>query len=338
MFTPTEFSFPHITHFPELSFDSEIAIVIRIFPKHDEITDKDDDTLNIAAWSVRSHLLNSDITEYQAQPVFHVKEMFYSRAHMFFSDLGIPDECIVSYSNDLCHLNTPHRSYHYNAAAPLLDTTLHKFEHIIVLDADTFAIRPPGASPLPLVDLSLNKYAVDTFTTARAWRAGVPLDPMWLDFHENNWKRFVEHACRWVECSAAEFDSVMRDPEGIKPFFNGGYINLPMRWLREDVEFREFIHDCSADLGHEEVALAMWALRHYFRTGERIPTHCLFESGIPIAWDFPPLWDKYNNLMKTIFFHARTIEGVTPHIHAFMRALGATQDEIVTATANIVQG
>ena len=253
----------------------------------------------------------------------------------FFSNLGIPDECVISYPNDLCHLNTPRRSYHYNAAAPLLDTTLDRFEHIIVLDADTFSLRPPGAPPLPLVDLSLNKYSPHSFTTARAWRAGNTVDRMWLDFHQNNWQRFAEQACRWVECSTVEFDSFMRGRDGLKPFFNGSYINLPMGWLREDIEFRNFIHDCSADLGHEEVALAMWALRHYFRTGERIPTHCLFESGIPVAWDFPPLWDKYKTLRKPIFFHARTVEGVTPHIHEFMRALGATDQEIAVAVPTV---
>ena len=84
MFTPSEFSFPHIAYFPELSFDAKIAIVIRVFPKYDTITADDENTLNVAAWSMRSHLLNSDIPKYQAQPVFHVKELFYSRAHTFF--------------------------------------------------------------------------------------------------------------------------------------------------------------------------------------------------------------------------------------------------------------
>ena len=100
----------------------------------------------------------------------------------------------------------------------------------------------------------------------------------------------------------------MLNPDAPKPLANALYINLPMRWLSQNPEFRGFIHDCSADIGNEEIALHIWALRHFFKTGEKLPKDSLSRH-VTAAHDFNNIWRQYREeqtrLFPTRFKHYR---------------------------------
>lgn len=329
--------FAPITSFPTVKTNCKVGLLVRLFPYADDLElPQEELVLNLALWSMRSHILNSDIRDYDVQPIFHVKEVFYPRAYKVLHRLGIPDECIISYPNELCSLNTPVRHYYYNAAAPFLDPQLETFEHIIVVDADTFSYQPVSAQSVPLLKLSLEAFPQDTITVGTTWRENADMSSLWLFYHKNDRDALAVRGAQWAECSIDEFKAIMYEFEAFKPAFDLFYINMPMSYLRSHPDFRQYIHDCSADLGHEEIAFAMWALRHYFRTGEHIPTQALFNPPVRpayrfrIACTFADAWNKYTNLPdKPVFLHGMKMDGVMDDLFDITQALGATNEESV---------
>ena len=206
-----------------------------------------------------------------------------------------------------------------------------------MLDGDCFSLKPEHAPPLNLLDLSLNTFPMDLFTIFYDWYT--PSTDR-LDSYIKFWsaplglEKFIETAAYWCECTPSQYKDIMLNPDAPKPLANALYINLPMRWLSQNPEFRGFIHDCSADIGNEEIALHIWALRYFFKTGEKLPKDSLSRH-VTAAHDFNNIWRQYRESKRACFLHALNITGMRPYTKAFLTSIGATSGEINQMSAPI---
>ena len=331
MFEQLHNLFPKLETFPTVRTNGKIAVVIRLFPHNDaSIGDRDLSVLNIALWSMRSHILGSDFRKFQAKPIFHVKQAFYETASEILLGAGVPSDSIIAFPDDLCATNVPNATHHWKAAAPILDRQLEQFEHVVVLDGDCFSLKPEYAPPLNLLDLSLNTFPSNLFTIFYDWYTPIEIRlKAYIKFWSQPFglEKFIEIASHWCECAPSQYRDIMLNPDVPKPLANALYINLPMRWLSQNSEFRGFIHDCSADIGNEEIALHIWSLRHFFKTGEKLPKDSLSRH-VTAAHDFNSVWRQYRGNDRACFLHALDITGIRPYAKAFLTSIGATPGEI----------
>ncbi len=327
--------FPSSTDFPVPKYNSEVALLIRLFPINDmKIRSKDLQYLNVALWSMRSHIINTDMAHFNVKPLFHIKACYYDRAAPILTGGGVPEDCLLAFPDDLCSTSLPGAIAQWKATAPILDSQLDTYDHVVVVDADTFSLKSDDNQPLPLIELSLNTFTKTSFTVLYDW-----YKPFRHKTHEViNWwacpmglDNFIDKAAHWAGCSRAEYSEIMFNPEISKPLLNGLYINLPMPWLREDKEFRRFIHDCSSAMGHEEIALHIWSLRHYFQTGEQLPIDSL-ANHVNHAADFTSY--RQSNPKEPRLLHAVTLEGVEEHAVDFAASIGATPEDANNFASN----
>ena len=142
MFDQLHNLFPTFETFPNVTADGKITVLIRLFPRCEHtIDDQDLKVVNIALWSMRSHILNADFAKFKAMPIFHIKQALYPAASEILRSAGVPCDSIISFPDDLCATNIPNATHHWKAAAPILDPQLEKFDHVVVLDGDCFSLK-----------------------------------------------------------------------------------------------------------------------------------------------------------------------------------------------------
>lgn len=334
--TPIKEAFPTIRSFPDYPAGDRIGALIRLFPSN--AADADRRRIQMSLWCMRALLLNTDMTEYGAQPIFHIKEDFAPLALDILLDAGVPDQRIIIFPDDLCHKEPHVRGYNWQAAAPILDTQLDSFEHIIVVDADMFAIMPNGVdAKIPLVETSLHRFSSDGITMSKGWRRmkNKEVVIMWIQrVFGGDVEAWIQAAANWCDCSPEVVSDIMfsEDPEARKPGHNGMYINMPMSYVSREPDFREFIHGCSAEMGHEEVALAIWFLRHFIKTNERLPPDSL-EDKICRAEDLPDFWGYYRRGISFLY-HPEPLASLGDRAQEFAKSLGGNSDEVDEFAAN----
>ena len=197
-----------------------------------------------------------------------------------FELAGIPDHQIIIFPSDL--ISTELRGYSlHKAAAPFLDPQLETFDRIIVLDADMFSLANEETGLVPLMDLSLNKMPPDQISLLRGWITWTPPRDeyqFWYDHGSLGKGEWIDRASSYCGVSPERIEETMypTDPSSaLRPFHNGAYINLPMRILSDNPEFRDFISEVSGTMGNEEIALCVWSMKHYFKTGKYFPSYNL---------------------------------------------------------------
>lgn len=333
--TPIKEAFPTIRHFPDYPASDRIGTLIRLFPSN--TADADKRRIQMALWCMRALLLNTDITEYGVQPIFHIKENFAPFALPILHESGVPAQRIIIFPDGLCRKEPHVRGYNWQAAAPILDSQLDSYEHIIVMDADMFAIKPNGVdAKIPLVKTSLDRFESNGITMSMGWRKMKNKEVMklWIRVFGGDVEKWIQATAKWCDCSSDVVSDIMfsEDPKALKPGHNGMYINMPMSYVSREPGFREFIRGCSAEMGHEEVALAIWFLRHFIKTDERLPLNSL-EDKIYRAQDLPDFWGYYSRGIPFLY-HPEPLASLKDSAQEFAQSLGGNPDEVDEFAAN----
>ena len=252
-------AFPPISDFPVYDVkDSEIAVLIRLFlPTKGAEWER---WFYTALWSMRSHILNSDMQDHKVRFYFHTQASLFDVAKYAFEKVGVPRDAILVYPDDLITSNKRTHTLYY-AASPFLDERLDKFEYVIVLDADEFSIRSKTSAPLPLISMSIDHLPTDEISLTRSWVYGkhLPLkkreDYMyWYRFSELGKRGWIEKVAEYCRTTPQAIEDIMHpaNPEEVlHPAHCGSYIKIPMRLLRDNPDFRAYMRSASAELGHE---------------------------------------------------------------------------------------
>lgn len=333
----------------------EIGVLVRMFSQADWAPVSHEFVYE-GLWSMRSRVLNSDVGVFKPQIVFHIEDVLYDTAKPIFEEAGIPEDWIIVFPSDIVVTELENNALH-KAAAPFLDTQLDRFEHVIVLDSDSFCLAGGGTAPVPLMDVSLNKLRPDTISMLRGW----PAWDMGDDDGYANWYNRRERGCgeRGIEeyakivayyCNTRpEFVKALMYPDepGVtrRPHHNGAYINIPMGALRHNLKFREFIREVSGVLGDEEQAMFVWAIKFYLETGKYYPPENLQDyiyseyafSGAEEKPQFGIRWsvDEAREQAQSgtpMFLHSYVFEwpAIRDYAFDFAKELGASDEEATT--------
>ena len=167
-------AFPQVQEFPVFDKPNpKVAVLVRLFTMADypPISHK---FVHMAMWSMRSHMLNSDMKEYKPSVVFHIEEQLFETARPIFEQASVPPENIIVFPTDICPTTLTGNALH-KAVAPLVDPQLEKFERVIVLDADSFSLGNEQSGLIPLIDVSLNEMPPDQISLLRSWTTWDPV-------------------------------------------------------------------------------------------------------------------------------------------------------------------
>lgn len=336
--------FPQVHDFPTpADTNRDLAVLVRLFTVAD-YPPLSHCFVHMAIWSMRSHLLNSDMCTYNPSIVFHIEDELFDTAKPIFEAAGIPEQCIIVFPSDLCRTNLPRNAFH-KAASPFLDETLERFERVIVFDADSFSVANENSGLVPLMDVSLNHLAPDQIVLLRGWTDWNPTRDEydnWYDHGGVGKQGWIETAAKYCGTTPKHIEGIMY-PENPKltprPFHNGAYINLPTGVLRYNPEFRDFIREVSGTMGNEEIALAVWAMKHYVETGNRFPTEVLqdyvFDSKVfTLEWDLDAAWTKCNAGSPSLV-HLYLFTHIQEYVTDWARAIHASREESNELTHNL---
>ncbi len=339
-------SFPQIDSFPVYSNPNpKTAVLIRLFTmaNHPPVSLK---YVIMALWSMRSHMLNSDMRDYKPTIVFHIEDvLYYEYAKPIFETAGVPNEYIIVFSRDLVpttlhdnedFLLTGDNVLH-KAAAPFIDPQLEKFERVIVLDSDSFSLANERSGLVSLMDVSLNKMPPDQLCLLRGWTKWKPVRDEYQNWYDHGgvgkdgWHKA---AARYCDTTSETIERIMYpiDPEKTpRPFHNGAYINMPIRLLQDNPEFRQFIKEVSGTMGNEEIALAVWAMRHYLRTGEHFPEsnlqdHVFEHHEFGLEWNLDNAWQGMHNGTPHLV-HLYSFNQICDYVYDWARAVHASTSE-----------
>ena len=330
--------FPSIANFPLYDTpDPAVAFLVRLFG----VGVHQENLVRLALWSMRSHILNADIQQFKPTIIFHIEDALYKNTCSLFDQAHIPKENIIIFPSDLIPTNI-RGNILPNAAAPFIDPQLERFEHIIVIDADTFSLSRSTLQPLNIMDISLNQLPQDEIIPLRSWVKWSPPEDEYRFWYDNlhmesgGKEKWIELAAQYCDATPDAIHNLMypEDPENTyRPMHNGAYINIPMAILKAQPEFREFIREVSGTMGHEEIALAVWAMKHYLETGHHIPTFGLqdyiFKDTPPfwIHWDLDDAWLAFDERNQTSIVHLYGFNRITEYIWDCASAIGANENE-----------
>ncbi len=329
-------AFPEIRDFPVYTNPNpNLAVLVRLFTMADypPISHK---FVYMAIWSMRSHMLNSDMKDYEPSIVFHIEDVLYETAKPIFDTAGIPAECIITFPTDLVTTSLTQNALH-KAVAPFVDSQLEKFERIIVFDADSFSLANERSGAVPLMDISLNYCAPDTITLLRSWTKWDP--------ERDEYTNWYDHGgigkTRWLERTAAYCNTTPDHIERIlyplhptvtpRPFHNGAYINFTTRLLKDNPELRQFIHKVSGEMGNEEIAMAIWAIRHFIRTGNHYPKgslqdYMLEHDRFTLYWNLDTAWKELSKGNPTLV-HLYGFDQISDYVYDWAKSICASEAE-----------
>ena len=329
-------AFPQISNFPTYDdADPKTAVLIRLFSD----VERTEQMTNMVLWAMRSHILNSDMRIYKPTPIFHVEQSHYERSRHMFEAAGVPESNIIVYPSDLVTTNLKGNLMHY-AASPFLDPQLERFDRVIVVDGDSFSLANADTGWVPLMDISFNKFPQDSIQILRSWEIWQPETDEYQCWYERGnlgKERWIELAAQYANTTPDRIMEIMYPPEGNdtpRPWHNGAYINIPMDWLKAHREFRDFIREVSGVMGDEEIAMAVWFMKHFVETGERLPEtgfqNIVWSPPEPLtclAWDLDVCWENYDGYVKHCLLHLYDFNNITLYGFNWAKAIGASQEE-----------
>ena len=333
-------AFPQIASFPVYDRpDKRVAVLVRLFTHGDNRASAK--YVHMALWGMRSHMLNSDMRDYQPTVVFHVDSAFNDWVQPILTAAGVPRENVIVYPSEMLKPQRLGHIYH-KAVAPLVDTQLDQFERVIILDADTFSLSNEASGPVPLMDMSLNAMPADEIMLLRGWVTGeVSKRPYSGWFHHvGGAEEFYQKAASYCNTTVATIKHICFPENPLQTphvEFNGAYINIPISILNP--ELREFIHDVSADMGNEEIALVVWAMKEYIETGKYLPSvtmegYAHSHPAFDVSWSFDfaraqvkrgiPVWahcNEYNHILDYAFDFAKEVHATDEEACNFRDAI-----------------
>lgn len=281
-------------------------------------------------------MLNSDMSQYQPTIIFHIEEALYKTAQPIFETAAIPDESIIVFPTDLCTTDLNQNALH-KACAPFIDPQLEQFERVIVLDADSFSLGNEKSGLVPLMDVSLNKMSPDQIILLRGWTQWEPVRDEYKNWYDHGGvgkEGWIQTAANYCHTTPERINDILYPVDASKtprPFHNGAYISIPMRALRDNPEFRAFIHEVSCTMGNEEIAMAIWAMKHFIKTGKYFPSDNLqdyiFEhGGFHLEWNLDNAWSVFHDGTPCLV-HLYGYDTITHYIHDWARAIHASESE-----------
>ena len=341
-------AFPPISNFPSCeNTNSKIAVICRLFLPQDQV--KWRNWLNLALWSTRSHILNSDMRDHNAKFFFHVSASHFEYSKEVFKESGVQRDSILVYPDNLVKA-APGFPLSY-AAAPLLDTRLDKFEYIVVMDADMFSLRSKSLAPFPLISTSIDNFPPDEIGLERSWTSYNK--EHLISWYDNTWiAQSPYDKIGWIR-RVAEYCSIT--PEALEDYMYSGYwgnwrgyvghcgayIRIPVSMYKRYPEFRSFMREVSGDLGNEEMALGVWYIRHFLETGERFPStdfpiECNKRNS-PIFWDSVKCRDVFENDMPCQL-HLFNYDNIADYIYELSEQFGASNSERDELSETVITG
>ncbi len=343
---PLREKFPPISDFPVYETDgAEVAVVSRLFLPVDQ--KKWRSWFNLALWSMRSHILNSDMQEYKTKYFFHVASSQLTYYDEPFKESGVPRDAILVYPDNIIK-TVPGFALSY-AASPFLDTRLDQFEYIIVMDADMLSLRSKSLEPFPLILMSLNDFPPDEIGLERSWVAEDDKEKCykWLDcWYQNSpldKSDWISHAAKYLSMTPEAFENLLYSADwgGWKGYAGhcGAYIRIPTSIYRQHPDLRSFIYEVSGDLGNEEMALGIWYIRHFLETGEFLPgtdfpTVCN-ERNNRVFWDSVRCRDSSDTPRQ---YHIFDYPNIDDYIYELSEQLGASDSERDELSETVISG
>lgn len=332
--------FPPVSDFPRYSeADSNLAVLVRLFRVEHTSHDKRR-YVNMALWSMRSHMLNSDMRDYMPTVVFHVEDKLYDSTKHFFGEAGVPDENIVVFSSSLLP-DSPRGFSLHKACAPMVDPQIiDRFERVIVLDADLFSISNEATGLLPLLRVSIDEMPPDQICLLRSWTnrdIAEHVYRFWFQHCERDETEWMNTAAAYCNTTTDKVREVMfpSDLDAWRPFHNGAYINFHTRLFKDSPKFQRFVYKVSCDMGNEEMALAVWAIKQFIEKGsyfppvnaslldyvtERAPeTFC-------ISYDLDGAWGQLSHGVSSLT-HLYGFNKIESYIDGFLTCVHASESE-----------
>ena len=333
-------AFPQVHDYPMYAEpDPNVAVLVRLFAMNDDLPELSHKFIHLGLWSMRSHMLNTDMCEYKPSVIFHIEDRLYQVSKHVFDEAGVPTDNIIVFPDDLC-LPSKSGAAQYKAVAPLIDPQLERFDRVIVIDADVFSVAD-DACLIPLMDISLNKLPPDETVWLRTWTKWEPQKDEYKYWHDASGlgkDGFIERAAKYCNTTPGIINGIFYPMNGKtqpRPFHNGAYINTPTRILLDNPEFREILWEVSGTLGNEEIAIAIWAIRYYLKTGKLFP-RCSFQDYIykedPLRfrmdWALHTAWETYEKHAMPSLVHLYGFNNITEYIHRWARSIRASDEEI----------
>ena len=220
---------------------------------------------------------------YNVQPLFHVKPNFYEEAREYLTRIGVPDLWIQPWSPaDLLQ----DEKHYGNNAAILLDESLDRFKHILVIDADTGVFCPPHTDlKVPIFERSLDKCPHNRITWDKNWKEDYGHDRWQRDYarstpdiknHQSEEcnREFYDIMAKYSNAEPAEIKTLLNmNTVSWRPLVNGFLIWLPTAHVKTD--FRQFCREAIPELHNEEAIGACWEIRDWINNGRPIPPFTL---------------------------------------------------------------
>lgn len=331
-------AFGQIRNFPIYDdANPKMAVLVRLFTMADyaPISHK---FVYMAIWSMRSHVLNSDMSKFKPTVIFHIESDLFETARPIFEGAGIPSQNIIVYPSDM--FDTPLEGVAlHKAASPFVDPQLEQFDRVIVLDADSFSLGNTKTGVVPLMDVSLNKLRPDTISLLRGWTKWEPERDEYKNWYDHGGvgkEGWIERAANYCNCRPETIERLMYPTSPAttpRPFHNGAYINIPMGALKHNPEFRQFIYEVSCQMGNEEIAMAIWAMKHYLETGRHFPDDNLqdyiFEyADFQLYWSLDSGWRELQQNGVASLVHLYGFNDISDYVYEWAQSMHASDDEV----------
>ena len=333
---PVEGMFPMLTDFPIYENpDPKVAVLMRLFTQGNWAP-LAQSFIPMILWSMRSLIVNSDAKVYKPTPIFHCDQRLWDMGKEVFQEAGVPEDYVIVYDPDIVPTSLDNAIMHL-AAAPLLDRQLERFERVIVLDGDLFALANQNTGLLPVMDISLNTMPDNDISLLRSWTVWDPTRDEyknWYDHGQRDKEGFLKQSAKYCNSTPEIIENIMY-PDDLKsnprPFHNGAYINIPMGWLRENFEFREFVREASGIMGNEEIAFAVWGMKRYLENGIRWPENNLQDFSLDtelfrLSWDLDESWEAFN-AGHPVWTHFYSYDNLLSYATQWAKAIGASDTE-----------
>ena len=168
---------PHLKYVPHANWrlppDREppeyprIALVVRMWGGWGYDYEPIDAATHLAVWCLRAWMLNTDASDHAVTPVFYVESGIADIVFPTLDTAGVPDANRQLWDQSEVVPGATHWGLN---AAPLVDTRLHDYDHLIIVDEDFFPVRPFRCNnTLPIFETILRDYPEDMHTCGRGW-------------------------------------------------------------------------------------------------------------------------------------------------------------------------
>ena len=192
---------PQVHNFPIYADpDPSVAVLVRLFATKNDYPALSHKFIHLALWSMRWHMLNTDMCDYKPTVIFHIEDRLYRHSEHIFDQAGIPSDNIIVFPNDL-FLPPKSTTAQHKAVGPLIDPQLERFDRVIVIDADVFSVAIDGCL-IPLMDISLNKLTPNETVWLRAWTKREPKQDeyrCWYDARGLGKDGFIKHVAQYCD-------------------------------------------------------------------------------------------------------------------------------------------